>query len=305
MAGLNGIICIEKPQNFTSFDVVAKMRGITKTKKIGHSGTLDPMATGVLPLFFGTATRACDRMPEHEKTYVAGFRLGVKTDTYDIWGTVLEEKSAAFTTGQVEAALAGFVGDMEQLPPMYSAVRINGQRLYDLARQGITVERKPRAVTVSVCRLLEFNEETQGGRIEVVCSKGTYIRSICHDLGEKLGSGGVMTSLVRTRSGIFTSRDCITLEQAQQCAGQGDFSDVLLPVERVFSSLPKIKLNERQSKMFLNGLRLDLNRVRFQALGASHTVYGADGSFLGLARTAPEHMELVIEKMFAERKSSD
>ena len=305
MANLNGIICIHKPQDFTSFDVVAKMRGITKTKKIGHSGTLDPMATGVLPLFFGTATRACDRMPNHDKAYIAGFRLGLKTDTYDIWGTVLEKQTARFTKEQVEEALAGFTGTVEQLPPMYSAVRVNGQRLYDLARQGMTVERKTRRVTIYTCRLLEFCSETQSGRLEISCSKGTYIRSICYDLGEKLGCGGVMTSLIRTQSGVFRLKDCIGLEQAQQCADQDDFSTVLLPVEHVFASLPVIRLNEVQSRMFLNGLRLDLNRVRFREMDVSHTIYGSDGTFLGLARTASEQMELVIEKMFAERKSSD
>lgn len=302
MAELNGIICINKPQEFTSFDVVAKMRGITGTKKIGHAGTLDPMATGVLPLFFGCATRACDRMPEDGKRYTADFQLGLETDTYDIWGKILREQQASCSRSEIEAVLAGFRGRIEQLPPMFSAVRVNGQRLYELARQGKTIERKPRCVEITLLELLEFDEERQCGRLDIVCSKGTYIRSICHDLGERLGCGGVMTGLVRTQAGIFTLKDCITLEQAQKCAVSGDFSGALLPVERLFRSLPAIRLNEVQSKKFCNGLRLDINRVRYQRLPGSHAVYDNSGGFLGLAVLDFDKMELVIEKIFAERK---
>ena len=302
MAELNGIICINKPQEFTSFDVVAKMRGITGTKKIGHAGTLDPMATGVLPLFFGCATRACDRMPEDGKRYTADFQLGLETDTYDIWGKILREQQASCSRSEIEAVLAGFRGRIEQLPPMFSAVRVNGQRLYELARQGKTIERKPRCVEITLLELLEFDEERQCGRLDIVCSKGTYIRSICHDLGERLGCGGVMTGLVRTQAGIFTLKDCITLEQAQKCAVSGDFSGVLLPVGRLFRSLPAIRLNEVQSKKFCNGLRLDINRVRYQRLPGSHAVYDNSGGFLGLAVLDFDKMELVIEKIFAERK---
>ncbi len=302
MTELNGIICINKPQEFTSFDVVAKMRGITGTKKIGHAGTLDPMATGVLPLFFGCATRACDRMPEDGKRYTADFQLGLETDTYDIWGKILREQQASCSRSEIEAVLAGFRGRIEQLPPMFSAVRVNGQRLYELARQGKTIERKPRCVEITSLELLEFDEERQCGRLDIVCSKGTYIRSICHDLGERLGCGGVMTGLVRTQAGIFTLKDCITLEQAQKCAVSGDFSGVLLPVGRLFRSLPAIRLNEVQSKKFCNGLRLDINRVRHQRLPGSHAVYDNSGGFLGLAVLDFDKMELVIEKIFAERK---
>ena len=302
MAELNGIICINKPQEFTSFDVVAKMRGITGIRKIGHAGTLDPMATGVLPLFFGCATRACDRMPEDGKRYTADFQLGLETDTYDIWGKILREQQASCSRSEIEAALAGFRGRIEQLPPMFSAVRVNGQRLYELARQGKTIERKPRCVEITLLELLEFDEERQCGRLDIVCSKGTYIRSICHDLGERLGCGGVMTGLVRTQAGIFTLKDCITLEQAQKCAVSGDFSGALLPVERLFRSLPAIRLNEVQSKKFCNGLRLDINRVRHQRLPGSHAVYDNSGGFLGLAVLDFDKMELVIEKIFAERK---
>lgn len=302
MEALNGIICINKPQEFTSFDVVAKMRGIACTRKIGHAGTLDPMATGVLPLFLGSATRACDRMPDSGKRYMADFRLGMMTDTYDIWGKTLDSRPVHCSRKQLEAALADFRGDIMQLPPMYSAVRVNGRHLYDLAREGKTVARQARSVTISSLELLEYDEERQCGRLDITCSKGTYIRSICHDLGEKLGCGGVMTGLVRTQAGIFKLEDCITLERAQELAESGSLSSALLPVERVFSSLPSVRLNEIQSSKFLNGLRLDLNRVHFRRVPGSHTVYDNNGRFLGLAVLDLDKMELVIEKVFAERK---
>lgn len=304
MTNLNGILCINKPQNFTSFDVVAKMRGITKTKKIGHAGTLDPMATGVLPLFLGNATRACDRMPDGSKCYTADFRLGVTTDTYDVWGKVVEEQTASCSAQEVEEVLSFFRGEIQQIPPMYSAVQINGQRLYEMARKGLTVERKPRKVEITTLRLLSFDSEKQEGTLEIACSKGTYIRSICHDLGEKLGCGCIMTGLIRTRAGLFSLEDCITLEQAQEYADRGELSALLLPVERVFEGLPKIRLNEIQSRKFQNGLRLDLNRVHHQPISGSHAVYDSTNRFLGLAKPDFEKMELMIEKMFAERESS-
>ncbi len=303
MTNLNGIICINKPQDFTSFDVVAKMRGITQTRKAGHAGTLDPMATGVLPIFFGNATKACDIMPDDTKCYVADFRLGAETDTYDIWGKILSERESAVTLAQVEEKLELFRGEISQVPPMYSAVQVNGQRLYDIARQGLTVERKARTVMVDTLHLLAFDEQTQCGKMEISCSKGTYIRSICHDLGRELGCGAVMTGLVRTRAGVFTLEDCITLEQAQYCADHRDFSSVLLDTEKIFDRLPKIKLNEIQSRKFMNGMRLDLNRVYHLKKDGFHAVFDYRKRFMGLASLDFDKMELVIEKMFLERES--
>lgn len=303
MANLNGIICINKPQDFTSFDVVAKMRGITQTRKAGHAGTLDPMATGVLPIFFGNATKACDIMPDDTKCYVADFQIGIQTDTYDIWGKIMSEQQTAVTAAQIEDKLNLFRGEISQIPPMYSAVQVNGQRLYDIARQGLTVERKARTVTVDRLQLLSFDEQKQCGKLEVSCSKGTYIRSICHDLGQELGCGATMTGLVRTRAGVFTLEDCITLEQAQQCADKQDFSDVLLDTEKIFDGLPKIKLNEIQSRKFINGMRLDLNRVYHTKTNGFHAVFDYKKRFMGLASLDFDKMELVIEKMFLERES--
>lgn len=302
MAELNGVICINKPQEFTSFDVVAKMRGITRTRKIGHTGTLDPMATGVLPLLFGAATKACDLLPDTGKSYIADFRLGCTTDTDDIWGTVLRQERTAFQREAVEEKLELFRGEISQIPPMYSAVQVNGQRLYDLARKGIVIERKPRNVVISSLELLEFNEETQEGRLAIVCSKGTYIRSICRDLGEALGGGGAMTGLVRTRAAGFGLSDCITIEQAEEFARAGSFSSALFPVDKLFEGFPKIRLNEAQSRMFRNGVRLDLNRVRYQISDGFQVVYDEKNCFMGLAEVDLGQMELVVRKMFLERK---
>ena len=187
MSGLNGILCINKPEGFTSFDVIAKLRGILKTKKLGHAGTLDPMATGVLPVFAGFATKACDILPDSDKSYIAGFRLGVTTDTQDRTGTILHQRPANHLTAEmIEQALPAFRGEILQLPPMYSAVSVNGQRLYELARKGIEVERTPRPITIYRLELLRYDPASQEGEMEISCSKGTYIRTILHDLGETL-----------------------------------------------------------------------------------------------------------------------
>lgn len=299
---MNGIICINKPKGFTSFDVIAKLRGIMKIRKMGHAGTLDPMATGVLPVFVGNATRACDIMPDSTKRYTATFRLGCTTDTLDITGEVLTECKSNIDRNTLENVLEDFRGDIMQIPPMYSAVSINGKRLYDLARKGETVERPPRSITINSLELIEFDEATQTGVIDVDCSKGTYIRSLVSDIGEKLGCGGVLTELVRTRAGIFTLDKAVTIEQMQQIANSdGDFTKLLLLVEAVFESLPEIRLNEFQTRLFLNGVKLDLKRVKYKKADESHRVYSAEGKFLGLATTESETQQLRIAKMFYER----
>lgn len=295
---MDGIFCINKPAGWTSFDVVAKARGISGTKKVGHAGTLDPMATGVLPLLFGNATKACDILPNDEKGYLAEFRLGVTTDTLDRTGTVLSTQESRVTREEVEHLLPEFTGTISQLPPMYSAVRVNGRRLYDLARNGETVERKPRTVAIRQLRLLSFDEAEQTGRLEVLCSKGTYIRTLCGDLGERLGCGAMLTELVRSSAGDFTLDDCHTLEEMQHLADAGRLQEAMLPVETVFASLPEIRLSEAQAAMFRNGVRLDLRRLRWQDQDGPHRVFRRDGLFLGLASLNREKMELVIEKMF-------
>lgn len=281
---MNGILCINKPQDFTSFDVVAKLRGILGMKRLGHAGTLDPMATGVLPVFVGTATKACDIMPDNSKSYSAGFRLGQTTDTQDVTGKILTTSNKSISENDINEILPDFTGKIMQLPPMYSAVQVNGKRLYDLARQGIEVERQPREIEVESINLISYDAETRTGNISIACGKGTYIRTIIHDIGEKLGCGGIMTSLVRTSASGFTLDDCYTFEDVQKARDENNLESLILPVERVFNSLPKLRLNEHQTRMYKNGVKLDLSRIHnIKSECNTYTVYGADGAFIGTA----------------------
>lgn len=284
MTEQGGILCIDKPEGFTSFDVVAKLRGIARERRVGHAGTLDPMATGVLPLFFGRATKACDILPRQDKRYLASFKLGVTTDTQDITGTVLSEQTPDADEARVRAAAAGLVGDIMQTPPMYSAVRVNGQRLYELARRGVEVERAARPVTVYSIDFTACDVQANTFTIDVHCSKGTYIRTLVADIGAALGCGAVMTALRRTMAAGFTLAECVTIEQAQQAAQDGAFGTLLRPVETAFCALPSAALNEKQTKMFLNGVRLDIGRVACKRTGDTYAVYAHDRRFLGVAR---------------------
>jgi len=294
---MNGIICLDKPQDFTSFDVVAKLRGILQTRRLGHGGTLDPMATGVLPIFVGNATKACDIMPDNTKSYRAGFRLGQVSDTQDITGTILAEYDNEVSESDITGILPKFTGKIMQLPPMYSAVQVNGKRLYDLARQGIEVERTPREIEIFSIELTSYDEALREGTLEISCGKGTYIRTIINDIGEVLGCGGIMTSLVRTSSGGFTLADCHTFEELQQARDENRLDELVLPIERVFESLPKLRLGEAQTRMYRNGVKLDLARLRDIKDGCdTYTVYGNDGAFIGTAIADRENGELKIGK---------
>lgn len=296
---MNGVLCVDKPQDFTSFDVIAKMRGILQIRKIGHAGTLDPMATGVLPLLIGNATRACDVLPVEDKRYTAEFLLGKTTDTQDITGTVLQERECRVGRKPLEKALEAFRGQIVQIPPMYSAVQVNGTRLYDLARQGKEVEREPRNVFIASLELLEYDEASARGVLDIRCSKGTYIRTICHDLGQALGVGCVLASLRRTESAGFGLERCVTLEQVQQLKNKGaDMEPYIIPLGELFASYPQLKLNKVQSRMFSNGVRLDLGRTAWKGQSGYHSVYAEDGAFLGLALPDREAMELNIAKVF-------
>lgn len=296
---MNGIVCVNKPAGFTSFDVIAKLRGIMKIRRLGHGGTLDPMATGVLPVFVGTATKACDIMPDSSKSYRAAFELGKITDTQDITGTVLSSSDMSVRRESIEEIIPGFIGKIMQLPPMYSAVQVNGQRLYDLARRGIEVERQPREIEVKSLTLADYDEESRRGVLEISCGKGTYIRTIIHDIGEKLGCGGIMTALVRTSSGGFSLADCHTLEELQSAADENRLEELILPIERVFDSLPKLKLNEVQTRMYRNGVKLDINRINRIKQGVSrYSVYGFDGCFAGIAEADRENSVLRAVKNF-------
>ena len=300
---MNGVLCIDKPEGMTSFDVIARLRRITHTRRIGHTGTLDPMATGLLPVLFGTATKACDLMPESGKRYRAAFQLGFTSDTEDIWGA-LSPTGAAFPEKEaVEAALIPFRGEIMQLPPMYSAIQINGRRLYDLARQGIEIEREKRPITIHHLELLEADEQENRYVIDVACSKGTYIRTLCADIGEALGCGATMTALRRTQAAGFSLADSLTLEQAEQLTEQGKLTEHLLPVETVFESLPKIVLCAAQERMYRNGVRLDLARLDgMPALGnwaGDIRICGEDGTFLGVSYADWQQGLLCTRKLFA------
>jgi len=291
---MNGIICINKPQEFTSFDVVAVMRRCFKTKKVGHGGTLDPMATGVLAIFVGGATKAVDIFPDTDKSYRGGFRLGLTSDTQDIWGKLIESDKKTASAEDVEAVLARFRGDIMQIPPMYSALKINGQKLCDLARQGIEVEREARPITISRLELTHF--DGTDGIIEVDCSSGTYIRTLIHDIGEALGTGAVMTSLCRTRACGFSLSQCHTIDEVRE-ADEETLSSWLMPVDSVFEKYLRIELDEVQQRLYLNGVRLDAARLATSApKGEKLRVY-ADGAFLGLAEVNDEN-ELVSVKRF-------
>lgn len=292
---MTGVIVVNKPQEFTSFDVVAVMRGCFRTKKVGHGGTLDPMATGVLPVFIGGATKACDLVPDTEKSYRAGFRLGLTSDTLDIWGKLSEQSDVSVSAEQVNAVLERFRGDIMQIPPMYSALKINGQKLCDLARKGIEVERKPRPVTISRLELVEYSNGE--GILDIDCSSGTYIRSLVDDIGSALGTGAVMTSLVRTRSCGYTLEQSTPLAQLKEMPYE-QLCGLLHPIESVFACLDRVELNEIQQRMYLNGVRLDAGRLSAMPEKDRLLRVYAGGGFLGVAKVNDEN-ELVSVKRFA------
>ena len=274
----NGIIIIDKPADWTSMDVCAKLRGILKTRKVGHAGTLDPMATGVLPVFVGQATRGVSFAESGEKEYVAVLRLGLVTDTQDISGRVLEERHPAVTAEELAAVLPRFTGDIEQIPPMYSAIKIGGQKLYELARRGQEVARKPRSITIHALELLEG--ESADWTVRVRCSKGTYVRTLCHDLGSALGCGGCMSSLRRKRAGSFTLSQAVTMQQVLDFAAGQDPQQLLMPVDAVFAAHPPLIVTLGQAAKLKNGAQVK----DWQFQPGTYRVYAEDGEFLLLGR---------------------
>lgn len=275
----NGIIVIDKPQDWTSMDVCAKLRGLFHEKRIGHAGTLDPMATGVLPVFVGRATRAVEFASEGDKEYLAGLRLGTVTDTQDTSGRVLEEHPVSVTRDGLEAALAPFRGEIQQLPPMYSAIKVNGKKLYELARKGREVERKPRAITIHSL-VVEGQESATDFLIRVRCSKGTYVRTLCHDIGQALGCGGTMYSLRRTMAAGFTLEDALPLEQVLQAE---DPASLLLGVDAYFAGRPVLILKPAAEKKVRNGMTLVLPDA---PSAGEYRVYSEAGEFLALSRVS-------------------
>ena len=298
---MTGVLILDKPAGFTSFDAVAVCRRLCHERKIGHTGTLDPMATGVLPLLLGKATRAASLLEDTDKEYEAGFRLGVSTDTEDSTGKVLETSDTPVSRELLESLLPRFRGEIMQVPPMYSAVSKDGKRLYELARKGIEVERDARPVTIFKLELIEYNEETREGKLTVSCSKGTYIRTLIADLAKAAGSLGVMTALRRTKACGFTLVDAVTLDEAKALSEAGTLEEKLRPVEGLFAHLPAVTVSGAQATRFGNGGQLDLKRIptfrkKKPEAGLVFRVKTEDGAFLGLGKTEPE--QLAIYKLF-------
>ena len=270
----SGIIIINKPAGWTSMDVCAKLRGIFHEKRVGHAGTLDPMATGVLPVFVGQATKAVSFAESGEKEYLARLRLGLTTDTQDTTGTVLSELPVTVTEEDLRAVLPRFTGEIEQIPPMYSAVKVQGRKLYELARKGAEVERKPRAVTIFALELLGQTGKNEYA-LRVRCSKGTYIRTLCHDIGAVLGCGGAMSALERTMAAGFTLSEAVTLEQVQ-----AQKESLLRPTDSLFRSYGAYHIADAETE---RRCRCG-NPIRSDVENGIYRIYGMDGSFLALSR---------------------
>ena len=309
---INGVINIYKERGFTSHDVVAKLRGILKQKKIGHTGTLDPDAEGVLPVCLGKGTRLCDMLTDHSKVYEAVLLLGQSTDTQDVSGSVLQEAPVDVSEEEVREAIMSFVGPYDQIPPMYSALKVNGQKLCDLARAGKEVERKARPVEIYEIQIEEIHLPRV--RMTVSCSKGTYIRTLCHDIGEKLKCHGCMESLLRTRVGQFLLKDSLTLAQVEAYRDENRIPEIVMPVDQVFSDCPALKLTKETAKLGYNGNPF----TSTQALtendqlvekssdisldgGKWFRVYDPEGVFIGVYAYDSKRDQFRPEKMFYEK----
>ena len=297
---MNGIIIIDKPEDWTSHDIVAKLRGLLREKRVGHGGTLDPMATGVLPVFVGRATRAVQFCESYDKEYVAGIRFGLVTDTQDTTGRLLSECPAAVTRQALEEVLIRFTGAQEQTPPMYSAIKVGGKKLYELARRGQEIDRAPRRITISAIELLSLEEGGGSAVIRVVCSKGTYIRTLCHDIGQDLGCGAAMSSLRRTRVGPFTLSDAVGITDVaaavRDCGAEpGSIARLLRPVDFLFAGYPAVTAGGADADRCLNGAAFSTR------LGDGlYRVYDESGAFLMLGRAERGVMKSV--KSFFEAR---
>lgn len=299
---INGIVNIYKEKGYTSHDVVAVLRKVVGQKKIGHTGTLDPDATGVLPVCLGRATKVCELLTDHDKTYEALLLLGKTTDTQDISGQVLEERDPGdLTEEEVRSCIESFIGEYDQIPPMYSALKVNGKKLYELAREGKTVERKSRKVQIHGIRILEMN--LPHVRMEVDCSKGTYIRTLCHDIGEKLQVGGSMEELERTKVGRFLKEDAVTLDEVRQKMEQGEGAELFTPLDQIFAELPAVTVTDAKAWMSYNGNDLPerfLLEKEEWTDGQEVRVYDSRKNFIGLYQYRAPKKLFHIKKMFLD-----
>ncbi len=295
---MDGILCLDKPQDITSFVCCAKLRRLVGEKKVGHGGTLDPMATGVLPILFGKATRALDLIPAQDKRYVATLRFGFVSETLDIWGEVTPTGKPVPTLSEIESALPSFRGDILQIPPMTSALKQQGQRLYTLARQGITVDRPARPVTVFSLDILQYDPDKGELTIDCHCSKGTYIRTICDDLGAKLGCGAVMIALRRTRAAGLPIEQAVELCKVEELAASDPegLKALVRPIEDLFTDYPAVTVSAKQAVRFRNGGALEIARLSSPVSEGLIRVKDPDGVFLGLGE--PKDGSLKIVKLF-------
>lgn len=287
---MNGVIIIDKPRGKTSHDMVSYIRHLYNTRKVGHTGTLDPEATGVLPICIGNATKACELLTNARKEYTAQLVLGMTTDTLDAEGEVLTEQPVKVTEEQIKKVISEFIGEIYQIPPMYSAIKHNGKKLYELARQGISVEREKRKVTIFNIDILDIDTENETVTIHVVCSKGTYIRTLCEDIGIKLGCGAYMNTLRRTASGQFSIDDAYTIEQLESISDTETLEKILIPTDSLFFMYEKITVNERQKKFILNGVR-----VRYRGLCENrlYRVYDEQNNFLCISQCVEERLTII------------
>ena len=284
---MNGILLIDKAEGWTSSDVVIKLKGVLRERRVGHSGTLDPMATGLLAVFVGRATRAVEFAEAHDKRYTAGLRLGVTTDTQDVTGSVLRSCQANVAEDELKAVLTRFTGELEQIPPMYSAIKINGQKLYDIARRGGEVERRPRHITVSGISVV--GRSGNDFVLDISCSKGTYIRTLCNDIGDALGCGGCMSSLRRTAAGDFSVSQAYTIDEVVAAAAAGEAGKLLLPTDSMFAALPRCTAGAQDERRIKNG-----NEIKTPALAdGDYRVYSDSGEFLMIGRAENGRMRTI------------
>lgn len=295
---LHGILNVYKEKGYTSHDVVAKLRGITGQKKIGHTGTLDPDAEGVLPICLGRATKVSGLLTEKDKAYQATLLLGLVTDTQDMTGNVLRRCAAdTVAASRAEEVIKGFIGEYNQIPPMYSALKVNGKKLYELAREGKTVERKARRVEIYGIRIRNMNLPRI--EIEAVCSKGTYIRTLCHDIGERLGVGGCMETLIRTRSGSFKIEESHRLEEVQEMMGKGELSQLLVPIDDLFSQYQRLQIGQELEARLKNGNPFSVPADQMEFSDQEYVrVYDSAGSFTAIYKYVQEGRRFQTVKMF-------
>ena len=295
---MTGIICLDKPCGMTSFMAVKRASRILGVKKAGHTGTLDPMATGVLVIMLGHCTRFIELLPEHRKSYTARVKLGLTTDTLDITGEVLSENEVDVTLPQLLSAAENYKGDILQTPPMYSALKKDGERLYDLARKGIEIEREQRQITIEKLEIYDFDGTEFS--MDVTCSAGTYIRSLCDDIGRDLGCGAVMTALRRTEANGFSAEKSVTLEELERLVGENNAGSVITSVENALMSYPEIKVSKPQANRFRNGGELGYERLHGEHPVGIYRVKSPDGEFLGLGEILTEKGDLTVRRVLVK-----